>query len=680
MQPSHLSHPKYRPDIDGLRAIAVLSVIGYHYFPSLINGGFIGVDVFFVISGYLISTIIFGSLKNEAFSFSRFYSRRILRIFPALILVLSFCLVFGWFALLDDEYKQLGKHIAGGASFVSNFVLWDESGYFDNAAETKPLLHLWSLGIEEQFYLAWPLLIWAAYKLRLNFLSITVAVAAISFYLNIETAAIDPVADFYAPQTRFWELMLGSLLAWLTISKPRLFTEKSASHQQSKNAYCIDYFRSLVSLFAVAVVAYGFWTINKHDIYPAAWATIPVASAVLIIAVGPKAWINRSVLSNRILVWIGLISFPLYLWHWPLLSFARILESDVPSLEIRVGAIFISFALAWLTYRYVESPIRTTSYAAAKAIILTILMSVVGVAGYYIYSHDGLAFRKAVQQVASQVQDLNFKTERMTGWRCNELNYEKSRCSYTTESPTVVVIGDSHAPRIYSGLTDYYNSKGKGVAIFGGGGGCPPLLNVVVKDNKGKDRNCVQRTTESLIKIINDPTIKEVVFASRESLYTTSTEFDDPDGSKYGRWAISLANEPSDARTNAEVYALALAQTFDALTTSGKQITYLYGVPELGFDIKSCIPTRPISLSNKVRDPCAVSKTSYEKRNQAFKEQIGQILAARPSIHAIDLSEALCDENFCYGAKDGVLFYTDDNHLSHRGAAYIVNRLSNKFN
>lgn len=678
MPPPHLSHPKYRPDIDGLRAIAVLSVIGYHYFPGVINGGFIGVDVFFVISGYLIASIIFESLKKNSFSFAEFYARRILRIFPALILVLTSCLLFGWFALLNDEYKQLGMHAAGGSTFVSNFVLWGESGYFDNAAETKPLLHLWSLAIEEQFYLAWPLLMWAAYKLRLNLLSITVAVAAISFYLNIETARSDPVADFYAPQTRFWELMLGSVLAWLNLNKPRFLAGAFPHHQILDPKHSTYKCLSGISIFATALLACGFWVINKHDVYPAAWALLPVLGTALIIAVGSDAWINRIVLSNKILIWVGLVSFPLYLWHWPLLSFARIIESDTPSLEIRIGAVFMSFVLAWLTYRYVEKPIRTTQHALPKVVLLLALMGLIGTAGYYIYRQDGLMFRMAVQQAASQVQDLDFKSERMAGWRCDELTYEKSRCAYTRENPQVVIIGDSHAPRIYSGLKSHYANKDKGVAIFGGGGGCPPLLNVVVKDNKGKDRNCVERTTQSLIKIINDPTIEQVVFASRESLYTTSTEFDDPDGSKYGRWTLSLDKEPPGSRTNAEVYTLALTNTLDALIKSGKKITYLYGVPELGFDIKSCIPSRPFSLTNNVRDPCAVSRELYEARNQAFKAQVHQILSTRPSINAVDLSQALCDENFCYGAKDGILFYTDDNHLSHRGAAYIVNRLRNK--
>jgi len=167
-QRSGLTHPRYRADIDGLRGVAVLSVVGYHPTPYWVRGGFIGVDVFFVISGFLISTIIFDNLHRGSFSFAEFYGRRIRRIFPAVIIVLIACLAFGWFFLFADEYRQLGEHVAGGAAFISNFILWNESGYFDNAAATKPLLHLWSLGIEEQFYIVWPLLLWFALKKKLN--------------------------------------------------------------------------------------------------------------------------------------------------------------------------------------------------------------------------------------------------------------------------------------------------------------------------------------------------------------------------------------------------------------------------------------------------------------------------------------------------------------------------------
>ena len=206
---THLTHPKYRSDIDGLRALAVLSVLGFHAFPEFIRGGYIGVDIFFIISGYLISTILFENLQNGSFSFFIFYARRIRRIFPALILVLAACFAFGWFTLRSDEYKQLGKHIAGGAGFIDNFIFLNEAGYFDNSADTKPLLHLWSLGIEEQFYIIWPVLLWYFWRIGANPLTVAVTILAVSFALNLETVKTDVITTFYSPVTRFWELLSG---------------------------------------------------------------------------------------------------------------------------------------------------------------------------------------------------------------------------------------------------------------------------------------------------------------------------------------------------------------------------------------------------------------------------------------------------------------------------------------
>ena len=202
-QQSSLLNHKYRPDIDGLRALAVLAVIAFHAFPAQASGGFIGVDIFFVISGYLISTIIFENLDKGTFKFSEFYARRIARIFPALILVLVASFTFGWFVLLADEFKQLGKHIAAGAGFISNLVLWQEVGYFDNSAETKPLLHLWSLGIEEQFYIAWPLMVWMAWKRKFLLLAMIIIVSIVSVVLNIQGVRQDAVATFFLHKQGF---------------------------------------------------------------------------------------------------------------------------------------------------------------------------------------------------------------------------------------------------------------------------------------------------------------------------------------------------------------------------------------------------------------------------------------------------------------------------------------------
>ncbi len=311
---SRLSHTKYRPDIDGLRAIAVLSVVTFHAFPNWVKGGFVGVDIFFVISGFLISTIIFENLEKESFSLTEFYARRIKRIFPALLLVLISSYIFGWFALLDGEYKQLGKHIAAGAGFLSNFVLWNEAGYFDNSAEMKPLLHLWSLGIEEQFYIIWPLLLWFAWCRNYNLFVIIFVSAAISFYLNIEGIQKDVVATFYSPQTRFWELLCGSLLAWIAVYKNDALAKVKIKIDGllvafSKQSFEADgqMLSNILSLLGFAALAFSIFYINKDFSFPGKWALAPVLGAVLIISAGPHAWFNRSILSNHVAVWFGLI-------------------------------------------------------------------------------------------------------------------------------------------------------------------------------------------------------------------------------------------------------------------------------------------------------------------------------------------------------------------------------------
>ena len=397
----HITHPKYRPDIDGLRAIAILSVVGYHAFPLWLKGGFIGVDIFFVISGYLISTIILSSLTRDTFSFTEFYCRRIKRIFPALLLVLIACFAFGWFALLADEYKQLGKHIAGGAGFISNFLFWNESGYFDNTADTKPLLHLWSLGIEEQFYVVWPLLLWVAYKKKTNCLNIILAIAVVSFALNVYETKTDAVAAFYSPQTRFWELLIGSLRAYATLARqnpPLAVTQKNNGwisriiHSQAPDTYG-HILRNAQSLLGLVLIVVGLIRINKDAHYPGTWVLLPTLGTALIIAAGSQAWLNRKALSNRVLVWFGLISFPLYLWHWPLLSFARIVEIEYPSRNIRIAVVLLSIVLSLLTYKFIEKPMRFGKFGNAKTTTLSVLMIVVGCLGYFIYVQNGLSFR-----------------------------------------------------------------------------------------------------------------------------------------------------------------------------------------------------------------------------------------------------------------------------------------------
>jgi len=464
IKPTQLGHQKYRADIDGLRAIAVLAVVGFHAFPGTIQGGFIGVDIFFVISGFLISSIIFSNLEHNRFSFVDFYSRRIKRIFPALLLVLFASLVFGWFALLADEYKLLGKHIAGGAGFISNFVLWRESGYFDSSAETKPLLHLWSLGIEEQFYIFWPLLLAFVWRRKWNFAGLTLAVAIISFAFNLYTIDTNPVAAFYSPVSRFWELMLGSLLAYISQHKPHLNNK----------------FKNVQSLLGVVLLVLGLFFINKARMFPGWWALLPTLGAFLIISAGPQAIFNRRVLSNKVLVWFGLISFPLYLWHWPLLSIAHIFDGATTR-GTRVLIVLTSVIFAWITYKFIERPIRFKTHGKLITVSLLALMLMVGSAGSVCYlkdGMDGLGYRLGEKSAYlryfenSLPEQKYFQVTGMQekfGFECDFYDTPKYRRGQATRIPlqkidgscyerdkryknAVFIWGDSHAQQLYFGL------------------------------------------------------------------------------------------------------------------------------------------------------------------------------------------------------------------------------------
>ena len=330
----------------------MLAVVIFHAFPKRLPGGFVGVDVFLVISGFLISSIIISSLEQNKFNFSEFYARRIKRIFPSLFIVLCACFAFGWFWLLAGDFKQLGEQIAGGAGFVSNLILWNESGYFDTASSAKPLLHLWSLGIEEQFYIIWPFLLWGAWKKQLNLLKLTLSVGIASFVLNVEHAGADPVGTFYSPQTRFWELLVGAMLAWSQLHPPAslkvaadrletLLTKVIYSSPAPPQTHLLD---DVQSLTGAAMVACAVVSITSHKAFPGWWALLPTLGAALLISAGSRAWINRTILSHPVMVWVGLISFPLYLWHWPLLAFARIIHGDEPTVGVRLAAIAIAFA------------------------------------------------------------------------------------------------------------------------------------------------------------------------------------------------------------------------------------------------------------------------------------------------------------------------------------------------
>lgn len=515
--PEENFHPTYRPDIDGLRAVAILSVVFFHAFPRTLRGGFVGVDIFFVISGFLISSIVFRSLHGGSFSFVEFYAHRIRRIFPALILVMISSLIFGWFALLPDELKQLGKHVAAGAGFVQNFVLLSEAGYFDNASELKPMMHLWSLAIEEQFYLAYPLIIWCAWKARLSVLLLVAVIALLSFLLNITNVSRDAVGTFFLPYTRIWELLAGALLAHIYLFRRAELMGHLANWVfrpsiLGKRLRTVDresLLNNLVSFLGLFLLVIAMIGIHKGQEFPGWRALAPVIGASLLVMSGPHAWVNRVLLSNKPVVFVGLISYPLYLWHWPILSFARIVESEILSVGFRATAVLLSFCLAWLTYQIIEKPIRLRLRQWKVAVALAFAMIIVGLSGYVIFLNDGYVYRnqladaeepslsKYLGKLANNSKHISeLETDRQSAIRapyCHmnaddqtfwEFRKGIEACLQINENAkNVLVLGDSHAADFYvalksiSGNYNFLQATGAGCAPDIKSGRCLDFLN-----------------------------------------------------------------------------------------------------------------------------------------------------------------------------------------------------------
>ena len=677
VQQSHLSHPKYRPDIDGLRALAVLAVVAFHAFPAWVRGGFIGVDVFFVISGYLISTIIFENLEKGTFSFSEFYARRIRRIFPALLLVLVACFAFGWFALLADEFKQLGKHIAAGAAFFSNFVLWGEVGYFDNSADTKPLLHLWSLGIEEQFYIIWPPLLWLAWKRKFNLLTITIVVAIASFVLNIDSIKQDPVTTFYSPLTRFWELLCGSVLAWLTLYKQgactniknkvdRVLVAVVYSDRKESDGRLLS---NVLSFIGFLLLIYGFWRINRELSFPGKWALVPVMGAVLIITAGSSAWINRVFLSNRLAVWFGLISFPLYLWHWPLLSYARIVEGQEPSFTVQITAVVLSVILAWLTYRLIERPIRIGGHGKAKVVTLVIFMALIGYVGYNADVRDGLAFRNVVKinkwiSTGNDDGGIAVQLSNECGLQDGELKNKIARCLSDTRTPLkYALVGDSKAWSLFTGLVRTSTEGGRWM-IVGGAGPYGPLVPVISSQDIYKQH---QPLTSAAIKAVaaSNQIEKVVLVAATRALFQLRNDSDISDLLVSQNYNVALDG---------------LKNTVGIFKASGKKVILLVDNPTLPHPVDCLYRRTDIVLINKLlglgspNPKCVVPLEKHLTLSEKYRRLLLEVKDSYPNdVEIFDITQYLCDEERkeCTHVKAGRYLYSYGDHISDYAAGII---------
>lgn len=671
-----VSHPKYRPDIDGLRTLAVLPVVIFHAFPESLRGGYTGVDVFFVISGFLISSIIFSNIEAGTFSFFEFYSRRIRRIFPTLLTVLLSCIVVGYFLLLPVEYKQLGKHIAGSSIFVSNFVLLSESGYFDTSSISKPLLHLWSLGIEEQFYIVWPLLLVFIHKRNINLFAATLTFLALSFILNCIIMTTDPSQGFYSPITRFWEILAGTSLAWITLYKRDFFNKIKWSINKTllsvirAETHNFDIVAHTTSITGVLMLFVGYCLYTESLAFPGVYALLPVCGAFLLIMSGPDAIINKYILSSRVFIWVGLISFPLYLWHWPLLSFSYIIENGSASPLIRGALVLSAIGLSVLSYLLIENKLRFGGNLTGKTLLLFISMAIVGIAGLAIYFTNGISGR-FTQTRAEINDDRNIEkliTESQK--RCANIfpewsKYTDNLCVMQKPSGKnkIAIIGDSHANHLFIGMSELKGNDG--VAVFPASCAAPFIdVSSSTKDPKALAvrKNAYKLINSAYDYVIKDNNIHEVILA-----HNPSCSYND-----------SIDIENTSITDTSIIIESGMRRSIEKLVSAGKKVVIVKDNPELPFIPQNCTP-RPINIFHN-NNKCSFDKSIYSNNiaHSTYNDITDNVIKDYPNVSSVNLSSVLCDNEKCYLSKNGHVLYSDIGHLNKYGSRYVAPIIAEK--
>lgn len=624
----------YRRDVDGLRAVAVLFVVGFHYFPSVFRGGFVGVDVFFVISGFLITGLIRQDVAAGQFSVAAFYGRRIRRIFPALVLVLLVSLGMGFLFMLPDAYRALGLNTAASAGFVANIALFLQQNYFAPSAEFNPLLHIWSLGVEEQFYLVWPLILMLLVRHRAA-LAIAIGLTVLSFGGNVVQTASDPVGAFFLPLGRFWELGAGAILALLHARAGGFVHGKAWMG-----------WAGLLLLAAAMVV------IDRDRAFPGWWAVLPVAGTVLLIASGENARANR-MLGHRTLVHIGLISYPFYLWHWPLLVFARIIRfHKEPTVIMSIGLIVAAGVLAHLTYRLIERPIRSGGHLSTKAVWLAVVLAVCGGLGLAVYAKDGLPDRFP-REIQKRVIDTGVDAEAAQVCVYGADVRPSAECDGIgpAGAPLVLVWGDSHAFHLIAGLRALQQKRqdfrlARYIAFA-----CVPMVDALAPSPHYC--NGANAFARQKIELLRPDT---VIIAARWSAY---------DGTR----GYALMDEKR------------LTRTIEWLKAAGVQHIVVFGQFPHWKLAPSVIPLRDFQFSVFNR-PAHIGKLAERDSNYldapAFAaEEMVKRVATAEGASFISPAATLCNREGCLITvpdSDGLPISRDDGHLTPAASKFFIER------
>lgn len=649
----------YRPEIDGLRAIAVLPVILFHAGFERVSGGYVGVDVFFVISGYLITSIILRELAQGEFSVIRFYERRARRILPALFFVLACTLPFAWLWLLPDELQRFGLSMAAVAGFVSNLYFWRTTDYFAPAAHEQPLLHTWSLAVEEQYYLLLPVFLLVCWRFRRSGLGwATAAIAVLSLALAEWGWRNDPTANYYLLPTRAWELLAGSLLASIAARSP-LRVQQSSSTAQWGSAAGL-----LAILFSIV-------TFDDSTPFPSVYTLVPVIGTVLVIALASRDTLTGRLLATPPLVGIGLISYSAYLWHQPILVFSRHLYPD-QGVGLPILASLASLLLAVLSWRYVELPFRRLRLAP-NVVFLACGTTLVlfGAIGMVLHLQNGFESRGPAlyRDLIGRIAPYERERTRFDCTDLPELGLSATSCTIgdtTQAAPVLALVGDSHADQYAPVLSSYLRERSLS-GIYFKHWWCPAIPRVRRSDPGAGGERCDAFNEWVFDALANDPHIRVVVISSRLNAYFGSVHDNGQNQSASDGPPVEFQFLAEPGTESAEA-----SKTLETLVASGKVVIMLGRVPELPYN--SFLPwKRAAFVSRPLDSPGWIPKT--ELTNVAWQDIgdfLGGLRVSLPERLLLVHPEAsLCPDGNCLLRADGFPIWSDDDHLNPLGARLV---------
>ncbi|MDR4653060.1 MAG: acyltransferase [Nitrosomonas sp.] len=647
-------HLKYRPEIDGLRAIAVLAVIFFHAEVSLFSGGFIGVDIFFVISGYLITKIIVSQLHENNFSFVSFYTRRIKRIFPAVFFLIVFTVLFGSLILTPDKFVDLAKSAIFSSAFLANVWFAKHSGYFDLAAEISPLVHLWSLAVEEQFYFIFPLLLFFTHKLW-KFKGIKILLLFLflfSFALSVILSSNYPNSSFYLLHTRAWELSLGGILIFLPEFK-------------FQNRYVTNTLSIIGSLF----IAISIFTFSKGIPYPGYWAMLPIIGTALVIASSHiTAGISNSILSNSILVKIGKFSYSVYLWHWPIIVYYRIYISERSFyIHEMLLLILLSLFAGYLSWLFIEEKFRYQRISVKRVftymILSTALIMFVSFAIYFSHgfperiSEDARKYTRASMQKLECVDRIQLFSETDNKFCVIGKSWENARYKG-------MIWGDSHSLQ-WSQLFDMVGRQFD-ISFVIAPEECPPYLNseYVMEfwpEFPNFTKNCTIKHRMAVGWLNKNPDIKFIVMAAAWSGHIRML-YDEQHKQNY------LNTKPITERIGdigEFLSTKAMQKTIASLNLNNKHIMLLGDIPRPNRSLNECYFSEETSLLRKTckEDYSFLDENEVKGWHQYSDNALLAVASGHEAISSMILTNKFCTNGKCPTIINSELIYRDENHL-----------------